>query len=353
MGFSFDLLINALIAGILLGGFYAAVTLGVSISFGILDIVNIAHPAFIILGSYIAYIVNTRLGIDPILVSIVMLPAFYLLGAGVYQVYYESFEKRGQDALRGLAFFFGLLFVTEVMLILVFGVDYRYVEAPYIGPSLATRRDGSAAAHAGAVRGVARHVRRRCSSSCRTPSSDAPSSAVAQDQLALRLMGASPIRIKRIAFAISIATASVAGALLIIIQPVEPSIGREYIGRVFAICVLGGLGSLPGTVIARDAARHHRELHRDLLRAVLGAGGGVRRPAADARVPAGRSARTIGLSIVRTRVFLSGLDRGRGSSCSSPRAWWATITCSSPAIPCCNSSCWRPPGTSSAAIPAT
>ena len=135
VGFSFDLVINALIAGILLGGFYAAVTIGVSISFGILDIVNIAHPAFIILGSYIAYIVNTRLGIDPIVISVVMLPVFYLLGAGIYQVYYESFEKHGQDALRGLSFFFGLLFVTEVMLILVFGVDYRYVEAAYIGPT--------------------------------------------------------------------------------------------------------------------------------------------------------------------------------------------------------------------------
>ena len=74
MDFSFSLLINALIAGILLGGFYTAVTLGVSISFGILDIVNIAHTAFIILGSYIAYIVNTRLGIDPILTSIVVMP---------------------------------------------------------------------------------------------------------------------------------------------------------------------------------------------------------------------------------------------------------------------------------------
>jgi branched-chain amino acid transport system permease protein len=74
--------------------------------------------------------------------------------------------------------------------------------------------------------------------------------AVGQDQLALRLVAADPIRIRRIAFAISIATASLAGAFLIIIQPVEPSIGRDYIGRVFAICVLGGLGSLPGTVIA-------------------------------------------------------------------------------------------------------
>src|SRR5262245_62244551 len=117
MGIPYELLINAVIAGLLLGGFYAAVTLGVSISFGILDIVNIAHPAFIILGSYIAYIVNIRLGIDPIVVSIVMLPVFYVLGAGIYQIYYEAFEKHGQESLRGLSFFFGLLFVTEVMLI--------------------------------------------------------------------------------------------------------------------------------------------------------------------------------------------------------------------------------------------
>ena len=74
--------------------------------------------------------------------------------------------------------------------------------------------------------------------------------AVAQDQFALQLMAANPVRIKRIAFGISIGIAAMAGAFLIIIQPVEPSVGREYIGRVFAICVLGWLGSLPGTVIA-------------------------------------------------------------------------------------------------------
>ena len=86
----------------------------------------------------------------------------------VYQVYYQSFEKRGQDSLRGLAFFFGLLFVTEVVLVLVFGVDYRYVQASYIGPSSLEVDSGivdSAAAHAGAVPGVARAGRRACSSS--------------------------------------------------------------------------------------------------------------------------------------------------------------------------------------------
>jgi len=248
MDISLDLLLNALMAGLLLGGFYAAVTIGVSISFGILDIVNIAHPAFIILGSYIAYMLNSRLGIDPIVASIIMLPAFYALGGLVYQVYHAAFERHGQESLRGLAFFFGLLFITEVVLILAFGVDYRYVAAPYIGPSL----------HWGVV-----DLPLRMLVPCLVSLSmfiglqiflsgtfvGRAIMAVAQDQFALQLMGCSPARIKRIAFALSIATASVAGALLIVIQPVEPSVGREYIGRVFAICVLGGLGSLPGTLI--------------------------------------------------------------------------------------------------------
>ena len=151
-----DLFGNAVISGLLLGGFYAAVTIGVTISFGMLDIVNIAHPAFIILGSYGAFIANDRFGIDPIVASLVLAPAFYLLGAGLYQVYHLAFERRGDQSLRGLAFFFGLLFITEVVLALVFGVDYRLVEAPYIGPSLHLGIDRSAVATAGAVRGFAR-----------------------------------------------------------------------------------------------------------------------------------------------------------------------------------------------------
>ena len=249
MVFSFDLFINAVVSGILIGGFYAAVTSGVSLSFGILDIVNIAHPAFIILGSYISYIANATLGVDPILAAIVMMPVFYVLGAGIYQVYYVSFEKRGQESLCGLAFFFGLLFITEVTLVLYFGVDYRYVEARYIGPSwhfamldiplrILVPFLVSLILTAGLQIFLTRSFLGRAVM------------AVAQDQLALRLMAVDPIKIKRIAFGISIATASLAGAFLIIIQPVEPSVGREYIGRIFAICVLGGMGSLPGTVIA-------------------------------------------------------------------------------------------------------
>jgi branched-chain amino acid transport system permease protein len=242
------LVINAIIAGLLLGGFYAAVSVGISISFGMLDVVNIAHPAFIILGSYVAYIVNDRLGLDPILVSLVLSPLFFLLGMALYRVYYVCFEKRGQESLRGLAFFFGILFITEVTLVLIFGVDYRLVSTAY----------GDVTWRAGEIDLPMRLFVPFAVSVAMVVSLQLFLThtffgravlAVAQDQLALRLMGVNPVRVKELAFALSIATAGVAGAFLIVIQPVQPSIGREYIGLVFAVCVLGGMGSIWGTLI--------------------------------------------------------------------------------------------------------
>jgi branched-chain amino acid transport system permease protein len=249
MDLSLNLLGNALVSGVLLGGFYAAVSVGVAISFGMLDIVNIAHPAFIILGSYIAYIANQWWGVDPIFASILAIPAFYLLGVAIYAIYDVAFERRGDTSLRGLSFFFGLLFITEVTLVLVFGVDYRLVEAPYIGPSLYLGviefplRLLVPCIVALVMMGVLQLFLSRTFIGRAVQ-------AVAQDPQALRLMAANPSRIKRVAFGLSIATASVAGAVLIIIQPVEPSVGRDYIGRVFAIVVLGGLGSFSGVLVA-------------------------------------------------------------------------------------------------------
>src|SRR2546426_12157447 len=78
---------------------------------------------------------NSSLGVDSILTGVLFTPLFYVLGAAVYRVYYGSFERRGEESLRGLVFFFGVLFIIEVSLSLTFGVDYRLVEAPYIGKS--------------------------------------------------------------------------------------------------------------------------------------------------------------------------------------------------------------------------
>ena len=74
--------------------------------------------------------------------------------------------------------------------------------------------------------------------------------AVGQDEGALRLMGADPVKIKQLAFGIATAVNALAGAMLIIVGPVEPAMDRIYIGRTFCVVVLAGLGSMSGTLVA-------------------------------------------------------------------------------------------------------
>ena len=247
--FSWDLLANAVVAGLLLGGFYAAVSLGIGLVFGLLDIANIAQPAFLVLGAYMTYLLNTSYGVDPIVAGILFTPVFYLVGAAVYRVYYSSFERRGEESLRGLVFFFGILFILEVSLSLKFGVDYRFVQAAYIGKSLDIGGVGIAFRYLiPCIVGVAMTGALYLFLG-RTFYGRAIM-AVSQDQAALRLMGANPVHIKTIAFGVGIAAAGLAGALTITIAPVVPSTDRDYIGRMFAITVLGGMGSIGGTLVA-------------------------------------------------------------------------------------------------------
>lgn len=249
MEFSFDLLKEALIFGALLGGFYAAVSVGLSVSFGLLDVPHIAHPAFMVLGAYGAWQLG-RHGFDPIVAGVVLMPLFFAFGVAMYRFYYETFEKRGADVgVRGLAFFFGIAFIVEVGLILVFGVDQRMVEAPYIGRSWEIgdmripMRMIVAFATALVLTGLlAAYLSRTFTGRA--------IKAVAQDEAALRLMGVNPVRIKQWAFGIATAVAAAAGAMLIVVGPVDPSMDRVYIGRTFCVVVLGGLGSMSGTLIA-------------------------------------------------------------------------------------------------------
>ena len=250
MDFALDLLPEAVLFGLLLGCFYAAVSVGLSVSFGLLDVPHIAHPAFMVLGSYCTWLLGVRFGLDPILAGIVLMPAFFLFGMAVYRFYYETFEKRGTDVgVRGLAFFFGVAFIVEVGLILVFGVDQRMVEAAYIGKSL----------ELGEMRIPLRMIVAFVTALVLTALlalylsktfTGRAIKAVAQDEGALRLMGVNPVRIKQWAFGLATAVTAAAGAMLIVVGPVEPSLDRVYIGRTFCVVVLAGLGSMSGTLVA-------------------------------------------------------------------------------------------------------
>jgi len=249
MAFSFDLLSEALLFGVLLGCFYAAVSIGLSVSFGLLDVPNVAHPAVVVLGSYATYLLAAQ-GLDPIVSGVVLMPLFFVFGMALYRFYYESFEKRGTEAgVRGLAFFFGIAFIIEIGLILAFGVDQRSVHAPYISSSLALG-DYRIPYRMLVAFGVALVLTLGLTLYLSKTFTGRAIKAVAQDEPALRLMGANPVRIKQWAFGIATAVSALAGAMLIVVGPVEPAMDRLYIGRTFCVVVLAGLGSMTGTLVA-------------------------------------------------------------------------------------------------------
>jgi len=223
--------------------------MGLSVSFGLLDVPHVAHPAIMVLGSYCTYAV-AGWGLDPIAAGLALMPPFFVLGVVLYRFYHESFEKRGTEAqVRGLAFFFGVAFIIEVGLILGFGVDQRTVHAPYIGSSLALG-DYRIPYRMLVAFGVALILTATLTVYLSRTFTGRAIKAVAQDEPALRLMGANPVRIKQWAFGIATGVSAPAGAMLIIIGPVEPALDRLYIGRTFCVVVLAGLGSMTGTLAA-------------------------------------------------------------------------------------------------------
>jgi len=248
--FSFDLLRDAVVLGVLLGCFYAAVSIGLSISFGLLDVPHVAHPAFLVLASYGVYLLNDSYDIDPLLAGLLISPVLFVLGLVTYRLYFETFERRGSDAgVRGIAFFFGIAFIVEVLIILQFGVDQRSVTAPYIGKAWRLFQIRIPIRQLVAF-AVALLLTVSLATFLSKTFMGRAIRAVAQDEEGLRLMGANPVRIKQFAFGIATAVLGLAGALLIVVAPVEPTLGRVYIGRTFCVVVMAGLGSITGTLIA-------------------------------------------------------------------------------------------------------
>ncbi|HWZ39214.1 MAG TPA: branched-chain amino acid ABC transporter permease [Bradyrhizobium sp.] len=245
-----DLLRDAVVLGVLLGCFYAAVSVGLSISFGLLDVPHVAHPAYLVLASYGVYWLNESYEIDPLLAGLLIAPPLFVLGLITYRIYHETFERRGTDAaVRGIAFFFGVAFIIEVLIIMQFGVDQRSVTASYIGKAWRIG-DLRIPIRQLVAFGVALSLTVLLATYLSKTFMGRAIRAVAQDEEGLRLMGANPVRIKQFAFGIATAVLGVAGALLIIIAPVEPTLDRVYIGRTFCVVVMAGLGSISGTLIA-------------------------------------------------------------------------------------------------------
>lgn len=244
-----DFLLNVVLDGLLLGGFYTIISIGLTISFGLLNISNVAHPTFMIMAGYVAYLLNAALGIDPLILTVITFPLFFFVGCVLYSIYNRVIAKRGYEGLMDLVFWFSFLIITEVVILMTLGSDYKSFYSAYMASSIRFLiftipfRLLIPFIFAVIIDVILYNIFSRTYFGLGVR-------ALPQNRSSAMLMGYNPNRLELLAFGLSTATAAIGGCLLLMIQPIYPFLDRQFIGRIFAVTVLGGMGSFYGTIIA-------------------------------------------------------------------------------------------------------
>jgi branched-chain amino acid transport system permease protein len=232
--------------GLVLGGLYACIAVGFSLVWGVLNVINILHGSFIVLGSYVALYAYTYLGIHPfasiVIAGAVLYALGYVLQAGIIN------RVVAAPVLMTLTLTFGLDLVLNNMMLVAFTADYQAVNLAHplgvlaLGP-IFLPGDRVAAMGLALLLTVLLWRLLRDSRIGRAIV------ATRMDREAAALMGVDVKRINAVTFAIGACMAGAAGALLSIIFPISPLNGPLFLGKAFVVCVLGGLGSVPGAMV--------------------------------------------------------------------------------------------------------
>jgi branched-chain amino acid transport system permease protein len=237
---------SPIVMGILLGGLYAVIALGLSLVFGVVKEINIAHGDLVILGSYIAYVAMTLTGIDPILSLIIGIPILFGLGFLIQKYLFNRAFKISADSTLIIAF--GISIILQNTYQLIWGPLARGLTTPYaiesfsIGPihiPLIYLLDFVVAI---IVMVFLREFLRRTYLGRAIR-------AAAQDRKTAQLMGINTERIYAYTFAISMSLAAVAGVFLGLTFSFTPTSGMSFLLIALGVVVLGGLGSILGTFV--------------------------------------------------------------------------------------------------------
>jgi branched-chain amino acid transport system permease protein len=242
----FDGLATPIVMGILLGGLYAVVALGLSLVFGVVREINIAHGDLVILGSYFGYTAMTVFGIDPILSLLIGMPVLFGIGFAIQKYLLNRAFRISMDAVLIIAF--GLSIILENIFLKVWSPMSRGLTTPYALKSLSLGSvrfplvyllDFLAAI---VVMVLLREFLRRTYLGMAIR-------AAAQDRKAAHLMGINTDRVYAFTFAISMAIAAIGGVFLGLTFPFTPVSGMPFLIIALGVVVLGGLGSIAGTFV--------------------------------------------------------------------------------------------------------
>ncbi|MBK5268661.1 MAG: branched-chain amino acid ABC transporter permease [Acidimicrobiia bacterium] len=240
-----DLFLQALINGVILGGFYAVMMLGFSVIWGVMGVINLAHGEMIMLGAYFAWFLNSNYGVDPFVSVLIVMPVMFLLGYVLQLVLINRVVDR--PILASLLVTFGLSIAIANLAKLVFTADLRISDTTLSGawafggvtfPVTKT-----------AIMGVALVIMSSLHLFLQRTRTGKSIRAAAQNKQAARIVGIDINRIYALTFGICIAITGVAGAVISPVQAVFPFMGTPLTLRAFTITALAGLGSIPGALM--------------------------------------------------------------------------------------------------------
>ena len=239
-------ILQLVINGLLLGGMYALISIGLTLILGVLEIINFAHGEFLMLAMYASFWLFQLYGIDPYVSLLIILPLFFFVGVAVQKVTIQPILNA--PPLNQIFMTVGLSMVLQNVALFVWTADYRTVKTAYSGLTLKT---------AGLLISFPRLVAFLLAMGLiavlliflKKTYTGKAIRALAQERKAAMLMGINVYRTYQIAFGIGIACVGAAGAMLIPVYFVFPSVGSLFVLIAFVVVILGGYNSLIGSLV--------------------------------------------------------------------------------------------------------
>ena len=243
-------ILDIVIGGLLMGGIYALLAMGLSLQYGVARVLNIAHGEFIMLGAFITWALYTAFGINPLISLVIVGPLIFIIGYLLHQTLFRSLLKSAPSsaAFEGSSLLatFGLLYIIQNIAIIIWGAasrGYSYLASPVNlwGAVFAANR--LVTLGFAVVIGLAFYIfvtRTRMGKAIR---------AAAQDPTTAGLMGVNINQVLALCFGLGALMAGFAGVLYSMCFPIQATMGLGYTVIAIIVVVLGGLGSIPGSFI--------------------------------------------------------------------------------------------------------
>mgnify|MGYP006290002781 CR=1 FL=1 len=242
--------LEAIVLGVVLGLVYAVLGVGFSLTWGTLEVINVAHGAFAVLGAYLGYFANATYGVDPVLALLGIAPAFFVVGVVLYEVVLRRLARRARDvAFASLVLTFGVAVALENLMVVAFSADPRLMQTGYTSTTvdvLGTPISGGRLVGSGLAVATLLAV----FLFLRWTYTGRAVRAVSQNAEGAALSGIDERRVSALTFGLGIATAGVGGVAAALFFPFSPSEHLAWMIPVFIVTILGGVGSIVGAGVA-------------------------------------------------------------------------------------------------------